>query len=237
MASDHDLHERDLERLLPTALRDGLSPCPDPSTLAAGGLAVAGHVAACERCQAVVFAAMAPSVPPPEPGRWRALLARGRTVFRARPSDLLHIVIRLIDDALELVHTTGAAPAAASVRSAESAGVFVSQQVGAWDVHTHTSYSRGGDFAILLDMTLHDADMRDPGVGRRGAGLSWGEPRVTLLRGERELASHVAQRGRVLLAGVRPGTYRLQLAAGDRAIGGITVDLQTVDLQTVDLQT
>lgn len=224
--------DNQLERVLPAALHARIIDCPDVAVLSEGDDVVAAHVAGCARCREVLLAAAAPVAPPMTTGRWKGLLARARGVFRPRPSDLLRIVVRVVDDALELVLATGrstmaAGAPSAAMRTDQPQGVLVTQPVGPWDVHTHTSYSRGGGFAILLDMTLRDGESEGSGSGWAGMAESAQEPRITLLRGERELASHVADRGRVMLSGVSPGTYRLQLTHGREAVGGIALELQT----------
>jgi hypothetical protein len=211
----------DLETLL-AALTHGDGRCPELSELASGllpdqplgakRLALAAHLAACARCSAILASARAPGLHSPTPEQAARLESRARGIFRERTPELLRLVVRAIGRALEVVDLSGRQLEPVPVRTQQDEGVLVRHRFGSHDLTAHVTSPEPATFAILVDV--------------------WGEPeakrsvRLSLFRGERELASEVPRKGRVLFPAVRAGCYRVVLSDPAGYAGEIDLTLQ-----------
>ncbi|MGM0576322.1 MAG: hypothetical protein ACQEXJ_11380 [Myxococcota bacterium] len=220
---DHAASGAPTEALLRAALAPDTG-CPDLAALAADDAGaddrLARHVASCARCRNLLAGLASRPRPLPEGVRGERLLSRARDIPtrpgpglpRSEAPALLRIVVRAMDDALEILETSGTVLEAAAARGPADRAVGVERRVEGVALRAHLSYSPTSGFGILVDVQRDDADR--------------GPLRVTLRRAGRDLRSEVAEDGTVLFPGVRPGRYRVDLGTRGGSLGHADLDLE-----------
>ena len=205
----------ELDRFLRAALRKSPNRCPEARHLLAAPahetLALSAHVAGCERCAAIVVATTAQDPEPHVQSRADALEHRARALFDDVRPGVLRMVVRAIGKTIEVLDLVGEVLEPVPVRSAAKEGLLVRHRFGDHDVTAHVSCTRPARFGILLDI--------------------WADPvpdtvRFSLFRGERELASEIPRKGRVLFPSVDPGFYRVVVSDHEGYVGELELTLQ-----------
>lgn len=182
---------------------------------ATGRLAI--HIARCPRCAAIAAAlATAPTdVPPLSAARELALRRRARAIYRPEQRGVLRLTLRAIGRAIEVLDLVGESLTPVPVRSAAPGedGVLVRHRFGRHEVTAHVSCPSDARFVIMLDV------WGDPSRAAQGA------VRLSLFRGERELASEIPRRGRALFPAIGAGHYRVVLSDEGGYVGELDLTL------------
>lgn len=136
--------------------------------------------------------------------RGERLRARARAIFEPERPGVLKLVLRHLRGALEVIEAVGDLLEAAPARGDRNEGVLVRHRFGDREVTAHVSATESPRFVVTLDL--------------------WGDPapsvtRVSLFRGDRELASELPRTGRVMLPELPPGQYRVVLSDAGEYVG------------------
>lgn len=134
----------------------------------------------------------------PGGARSSRLLARAKAAIGAAPPSVASLVVRAIGGIIEVLageHRLGEVVAPLPVRGETRGGVLVRQPLGNREIVAHVDV-RDGRFMVMLDLG-RDAPARGT--------------RVTLRRGDREVASEILRQGRVLLPEMGEGAWRIEV--------------------------
>ncbi|PKN58392.1 MAG: hypothetical protein CVU56_05880 [Deltaproteobacteria bacterium HGW-Deltaproteobacteria-14] len=136
--------------------------------------------------------------------RGERLLARARAIFLPERPGVLKLVLRHLRGALEVIEAVGDLLEPAPARGDGNDGVLVRHRFGDREVTAHVSASEAPRFVVTLDIW-----------GARAPSAT----RVSLFRGDRELASELPRTGRVMLPELPPGQYRVVLSDAGEYVG------------------
>lgn len=221
---------RTLRHLLAGKSNTGAAGCPDDERLA-GYLngAVAGadkakledHLADCAVCLDALSAAYLASEGNEVEDVPRRLLERAMKLVpsTAATPGIFDLVVRLAQDSLELVRTSGQMvqyPAPAGIRGKEVSGlpvVQVEKELGKFKVAVEVE--RVEDDLCQIVVTVGD------GVEPHADGI-----RLSLLSGGRERASYLAPQGTAVFERIPPGEYQLAVSDGGVAVGSIRLTIK-----------
>ena len=216
---------RILRHLLAGKSNRGAAGCPDDERLAAYLNRVVGddekvkleeHLADCAVCLDALSAAYLASEGNGMEEAPRRLLerAKGLVPSAAATPGIFDVIVRLAQDSLELVRTSGQliqSPAPAGIRGKEVSGlpvVQVEKELGKFKVAVEVE--RVEDDLCQIVVTVGD------GVESRADGI-----RLSLLSGGRERASYLAPQGTAVFERIPPGEYQLAVSDAGVTLGSI----------------
>lgn len=125
------------------------------------------------------------------------LVARAKAAIGAAPPSVVTLIIRAIGESIEVLagEVRWGEVAPTPVRGETRGGVLVRHPLGRLELSAHVDV-RGDKFLVMLDL------------GREAPGRG---TRITLRRGDREVASEMLRQGRVLLPEMGEGQWRVEV--------------------------
>lgn len=178
------------------------------------------HLAACSHCLDELVAAYqaaqqseVDTVPQPVLQRVIGLIPSTR-----KQIDVLHLVVRLVRNMLELVSTSGelvpaTTPAGIRGKSPGPGTLHVAKDLHKVRVTVEVERTEGELCQVTVNVT--------PTAGAVAEGL-----RVSMLSGDREQASYLARQGKAIFERISPGDYLLAVTEAGNSLGTIELSIK-----------
>ncbi len=140
------------------------------------------------------------------------LLARAKAALGCEAPSLASLAVTVADGRLGVERADGRVGEVMKplLRGGDDGGVLVSHRLGRRDVSTSIHRAADGRFSVLMDL---------------GVDAAHALTRVTVLRGEREVASEAARQGRVMLPELSSGRWRVRISDREGWVGDLDLTL------------
>ena len=148
------------------------------------------------------------------------LLARAKAALGCEAPSLASLAVIVAGGRLRLERSDGRVGEVMrpqTLRGGDDGGVLVSHRLGRREVSTSIHRAGDGRFSVLMDL---------------GVDAAHALTRVTVLRGEREVASEAARQGRVMLPELAAGRWRVRISDRDGWVGDLDLTLSDATVRS-----
>lgn len=145
------------------------------------------------------------------------LVARAKAALGCEAPSLASLAVTVLGGRLRVAPADGRAGEVVEprvLRGGDDGGVLVSHRLGRREVATSIHRSGAERFSVLMDL---------------GSDAAQALTRVTVLRGDREVASEAARQGRVMLPELTAGRWRVRISDRVGWVGDLDLTLNNGD--------